>query len=30
VDFSVADKIFIAKALDDFGIDYIEGGWPGV
>jgi hypothetical protein len=30
VDFSVGDKIYIAKALDDFGIDYIEaGGWPG-
>jgi glycosyltransferase involved in cell wall biosynthesis len=29
VDFSVADKIAIARELDDFGIDYIEGGWPG-
>lgn len=29
VDFSVADKIAIAKALDGIGIDYIEGGWPG-
>ena len=29
VDFSVTDKINIAKALDDLGIDYIEGGWPG-
>jgi 2-isopropylmalate synthase len=29
VDFSVRDKLAIAKALDDFGIDYIEGGWPG-
>ena len=29
VDFSAADKQFIAQALDDFGIDYIEGGWPG-
>lgn len=29
VDFSVADKIAIAKALDAVGIDYIEGGWPG-
>ena len=28
VDFSAADKQFIAQALDDFGIDYIEGGWP--
>ena len=29
VDFTVADKLAIAKALDRFGIDYIEGGWPG-
>lgn len=29
VDFSVTDKRLIAKALDEFGIDYIEGGWPG-
>jgi 2-isopropylmalate synthase len=29
VDFSVADKLAIAEALDNFGIDYVEGGWPG-
>lgn len=29
VDFSVADKVAIAGALDAIGIDYIEGGWPG-
>src|SRR4051812_23745363 len=29
VDFTVADKIAIAKELDRLGIDYIEGGWPG-
>ncbi len=29
VDFSVNDKLAIARALDDFGLDYIEGGWPG-
>ena len=29
VDFSFADKIAISQALDDIGIDYIEGGWPG-
>ena len=29
VDFSVADKTKIARALDDLGLDYIEGGWPG-
>ncbi|MEO5914472.1 MAG: citramalate synthase [Luteolibacter sp.] len=23
------DKLRIAKRLDEFGIDYIEGGWPG-
>ncbi|HSO41474.1 MAG TPA: citramalate synthase, partial [Rhodospirillales bacterium] len=29
VDFSVADKAAIARALDGIGIDYVEGGWPG-
>jgi 2-isopropylmalate synthase len=29
VDFSVEDKIAISKLLDDFGIDYVEGGYPG-
>lgn len=29
VDFTLADKLAIARALDAFGIDYIEGGWPG-
>jgi 2-isopropylmalate synthase len=29
VDFSVPDKQAIALALDQLGIDYIEGGWPG-
>ncbi len=27
--FSAEDKIRIAQRLDEFGIDYIEGGWPG-
>lgn len=27
--FSPEDKIKVAKRLDDMGIDYIEGGWPG-
>ncbi|UWP99880.1 citramalate synthase [Aliiroseovarius crassostreae] len=29
VQFSFAEKTQIAKALDELGIDYIEGGWPG-
>ncbi|HWB82836.1 MAG TPA: citramalate synthase [Bryobacteraceae bacterium] len=29
VSFSVDDKLIIAQKLDEFGIDYIEGGWPG-
>ncbi|MCX7848484.1 MAG: citramalate synthase [bacterium] len=29
VNFSVTDKVLIARRLDAFGIDYIEGGWPG-
>lgn len=29
VSFSVADKIKVALKLDEIGIDYVEGGWPG-
>jgi 2-isopropylmalate synthase len=29
VSFSVEDKLAIARKLDEIGIDYIEGGWPG-
>ncbi len=29
VQFSTAEKIQIAEALDALGLDYIEGGWPG-
>jgi len=29
VNFSSLDKIRIAQRLDEFGIHYIEGGWPG-
>ena len=29
VDFTAADKIALARALDRLGVDYIEGGWPG-
>jgi len=25
----VSDKLLVAQALDDLGVDYIEGGWPG-
>ena len=28
VSFSLADKLLIAKRLDEFGLDYIEGGYP--
>ncbi|MEZ5276463.1 MAG: citramalate synthase [Opitutaceae bacterium] len=29
ISFSVTDKVLITERLDEFGIDYIEGGWPG-
>ena len=29
VSLAIADKLRIAERLDDLGIDYIEGGWPG-
>ena len=29
VSLSVEDKLAIAQKLDDLGIDFIEGGWPG-
>ncbi|MCB0686680.1 MAG: citramalate synthase [Saprospiraceae bacterium] len=29
VSFSAEDKILMAQRIDDFGFDYIEGGWPG-
>jgi len=29
VSFSLADKMKIARKLDELGIDYIEAGWPG-
>ncbi|PIE80208.1 MAG: citramalate synthase [Chloroflexi bacterium] len=29
ISLSLEDKLKIAKKLDEFGIDYIEGGWPG-
>jgi 2-isopropylmalate synthase len=27
--YSVADKLAVARLLDQFGVDFIEGGWPG-
>jgi 2-isopropylmalate synthase len=29
IDFSLEDKRAIAKLLDEFGMDYVEGGYPG-
>jgi 2-isopropylmalate synthase len=29
ISFSAEEKIKIAQRMDDFGIHYIEGGWPG-
>jgi 2-isopropylmalate synthase len=29
ISFLVEDKLRIARALDDLGVAYIEGGWPG-
>ncbi len=29
VDFSLEDKLLIARTLDELGVDYIEGGYPG-
>ncbi|MGH7165517.1 MAG: hypothetical protein ACREIS_08350, partial [Nitrospiraceae bacterium] len=29
VSFSVDDKVLIVQKLDDLGVHYIEGGWPG-
>src|SRR5713226_9493046 len=29
VSLTVEDKVTIAERLDELGIDYVEGGWPG-
>lgn len=29
ISFSLDDKLKITKLLDDFGVSFIEGGWPG-
>jgi len=28
VDFSINDMLLLTRVLDNFGVDYIEGGWP--
>lgn len=29
ISFSAQDKLLLAQQMDAFGMDYIEGGWPG-
>jgi 2-isopropylmalate synthase len=29
ISYSIDDKLKIARRLDEFGVHYIEGGWPG-
>ncbi len=29
VSLTLEDKLRVAEQLDEFGIQYIEGGWPG-
>src|SRR5213082_848451 len=29
VDFTLTDKVAIIRMLDELGIDYVEGGYPG-
>ncbi|MEP6561199.1 MAG: citramalate synthase, partial [Nakamurella sp.] len=29
ITYSVADKIAVATLLDELGVGFIEGGWPG-
>ncbi len=29
INFSLEDKVRILEKLDDLGVDYVEGGWPG-
>src|SRR6476620_7544133 len=29
ISYSVADKLAIARLLDQLGVGFIEGGWPG-
>ena len=29
ISYSVTDKLAVARLLDDLGVGFIEGGWPG-
>ena len=29
ISYSVSDKLAVARLLDDYGVGFIEGGWPG-
>ena len=29
ISYSLADKLHIVQKLDELGVHYIEGGWPG-
>jgi 2-isopropylmalate synthase len=29
ISYSVADKLAVARLLDEFGVGFVEGGWPG-
>ena len=29
ITYSVEDKLVVTKLLDEFGVSFIEGGWPG-
>ena len=29
IQFSIDDKLNISRLIDELGVDYIEGGWPG-
>src|SRR6266508_1359265 len=29
ISYSVADKLAVARLLDEVGVGFIEGGWPG-
>src|SRR5262245_58045313 len=29
ISYSVEDKLAVARLLDDYGVGFIEGGWPG-